>query len=106
MAPRGRTTNLTRLAAPDGIMPMARSNKRMSNFMKNRVTDMVVLGMTNIVPRQRNSAVCIIALAGTPTRMVELDRPSVKAVMAHKLGGRFQRRLKRPVSRLHAAPAI
>lgn len=44
-----RAADFTGLAAPDSIMAMARADKGMRNFMKDRVTDMRFLGVAHIV---------------------------------------------------------
>ena len=42
---------------PNSVMTMMRPNERMGNF-RNRITDMICIGVPNIEPRQRNSLVC------------------------------------------------
>ena len=106
MAPCGRTSDLARLAPPDRVMAVPRTDKRMRNLVKDGVADMVGFGMTDVMARQGNGAVRIIALAGAPSRVVKLDLPAVQTVMTHEVGSRFKRCLKRPVSWLHAARAI
>jgi len=106
MASRRRATDLTCLPAPDCIMTMAWPDQGMGDLMKNGVTNMVRFCVTDIMARQRDRTVCVVALAGTPARMVKLHCPTFKTMLTHKLSGRFQRRLQRTVSWLHAAPAI
>ena len=106
MAAGCRAADLTRLAAPDGIMPVARPDQRMRYLVKNGVADVVRLGMPDIVARQRDGTMCVIALPGAAAGMIEFHRPVVKSVCTHQLRGCFQRDLKRPVILLHAAPAI
>ena len=106
MAAGRRTADFARLAPPDGVMTMAWPDKRMGNFMKNGVPDMAWLCMTNIVARQGNGAVGVVALAGAPPRMVKLYRPATKPMMLHEFSSGLERCLKRTFSWLHEAPAI
>ena len=68
----------------------------MGNFMQNRITDMICIGVPNIEPRQRNSLVCVITLASPPARMVKLDSPPYQLVGLHQFSGKFNRSTKWP----------
>lgn len=102
-------------------MPMARTDQRVGNFMKDGVADMIIPGMPHIMPRQGNLAPPIIALAGAPARIVKPHCPAVKPMFAHQDGGGIKRGLERAgrfghlarltvtrltVSAPHAPPAI
>ncbi len=113
-----RTTDLARLLSPYGIMTMFRPNQRMRNLMQDRVTNMRILCMSHVMPRERDTLVCIIALAGTATRMIEGDTPPLKAVFNHQHSRHIKRLLQRAcrpwcrcivvlsaVSGLHGLPA-
>ena len=106
MAACRRAADLTRLAAPDGIMPVPRPDQRMRDLVKDGVADMIGLGMPDIMARQRDGATGIVALTGPTAGVIKIHSPVVKPVRAHQLRRCFQRRLKRPVILLHAAPAI
>ena len=100
-------------------MPMKRSYKRMRDFMQDCVTDMRLFGMPHKMARQRNSAIGIVALAGTPTCMIKPHMPSFQPVLGHQHSRHVQRMLQRPgrsrryfvfagfeVTRLHDLQAI
>ena len=106
MAACRRAADLTRLAAPDGIMPVPRPDQRMRDLVKDGVADMIGLGMPDTMARQRDGATGIVALTGPAAGVIEFHSPFVKPVRAHQLRSCFQRGLKRPVILLHAAPAI
>ena len=73
MAPCRATTDLAGFLPPNSVMTMMRPDKRMGNFMQNRITNMICIGVPNIQPRQRNGLVCVITLASPPARMVKLE---------------------------------
>lgn len=106
MAPRRRAADLARLAPPDSVVAMARPDKGMGDFMKDGVADMVRFCVADIMARQGNGSRGVVALTGAPARVIQLYCPAVEAMVTHELGGCFQRRLERPVSWLHAVPAI
>ena len=93
MAPCRAAADLPRLAPPHHIMTMARTDQRMGNLMKDGIADMIILGMPHIMPRQRDLTPAVIALAGTPPRIVEPHCPAVKTMFAHQNGGGLERRL-------------
>ena len=87
-------------------MPVAGSNQRMRDLVEDGVTDVIRLGMPDIVTRQRDGAMCVITLPGAAAGVIEFHCPVVKPVCTHQLRCCFQRGLKRPVILLHAVPAI
>ena len=89
-------SNLTRLASPHGIMPMKRSDKRMCDFMQDRVTDVRLFGMPHIMARQRNSAIRIVTLTGTTACMIKPYMPPFKTMLCHQQSRHVQRILQRP----------
>jgi superfamily I DNA/RNA helicase len=50
MAACRRTSDFAGLLPPNRIMAVMWSNKRMRNFMKNRIANMVFFGIANIKP--------------------------------------------------------
>jgi superfamily I DNA/RNA helicase len=50
MAACRRTSDFASLLPPNRIMAVMWSNKRMRNFMKNRIANMVFFGIANIKP--------------------------------------------------------
>ena len=108
-----RAADFTGLAAPNSIMAMAGTDQSMCDFMKNRVADMRPVGVPHIMAGQRNLALPVIALSGTPPGMIQPDAPPIKAMHLHQRGGQIKGRLQRPhrlgnraVSWPHASPAI
>ena len=87
-------------------MPVPRPDQRMRDLVKDGVADMIGLGMPDIVARQRDGAIGIVALTGPAAGVIEFRSPVVKPVRAHQLRRCFQRGLKRSVILLHAAQAI
>ena len=82
MAACRRAADLTRLAAPDGIMPVPWPDQRMRDLVKDGVADMIGLGMPDIVARQRDGATGIVALTGPAAGVIEFHSPVVKPVRA------------------------
>jgi hypothetical protein len=72
-------------------MAMKRADKGMGNFMQDRITDMGWVGMPDIMPRQRNNPIAVVALPGPPTGMVQLDAPAFQAMFAHQACGHLNR---------------
>ena len=87
-------------------MPVPRPDQRMRDLVKDGVADMIGVGMPDVMARQREGATVLVALTGPTAGGIEFHSPVVKPVRAHQLRRCFQRRLKRPVILLHAAPAI
>ena len=96
MAPCRATTDLAGFLPPNSVMTMMRPDKRMGNFMQNRITNMICIGVPNIQPRQRNSLVCVITLASPPARMVKLDPPPYQPVRLHQFSRKINRHTKWP----------
>ena len=96
MAPCRATTDLAGFLSPNSVVTMVRPDKRMGNFMQNRITNMICISVPNIQPRQRNGLVCVIALASPPARMVKLNLPSHQPVRIHQFSGKFNRSTKWP----------
>jgi hypothetical protein len=52
MTARRRTSDFARFLPPNRIMAVMWPNKRMRNFMKNRITNMIFFSIANIKPRK------------------------------------------------------
>ena len=100
MTARRRASNFARFLPPNRIMAMMWPNKRMRNFMQNRIANMVVFGIADIKPRKRNDLCVIITLTGAPPRMIKLDSPSGQAMLPHQFGRCFNRTRKWPMDGL------
>jgi hypothetical protein len=75
-------------------------NKRMRNFMQNRIANMVFFGIADIQPRKRNDLCIAITLASAPARMIKLDPPSGQAMLLHQFSRCFNRVSKWPMDGL------
>jgi hypothetical protein len=75
-------------------------NKRMRNFMQNRIANMVFFGIADIKPRKRNNLCIIITLTGAPACMIKLDPPPGQAMLLHQFGCCFNRISKWPMNGL------
>ena len=94
MAPCRAATDFARLAPPHRIMPMARADQRVGNFMEDGIADVIIAGMPHIMPRQGNLTPPIITLTGAPARIVKPHCPVVKPMFAHQDGGGIERSLE------------
>jgi hypothetical protein len=100
MTARRRTSDFACLLPPNRIMAVMWPNKRMRNFMQNRIANMVFFGIADIKPRKRNNLCIIITLTGAPACMIKLDPPSGQAMLLHQFGCCFNRISKWPMNGL------
>ena len=77
----GSASKFDALLFPDPIMPMLRSNERMSDLVQYRVDHLLPFISKNIVARKLDSVQMLFANAKLPSGTVELERPTVKPML-------------------------